>query len=50
MDTLPFALGDSYYFKLRDLAAMFDCGVWYDAAAETVQVNTRLGYYDVPQT
>ena len=47
--TLLNTLGDSYYFKLRDLAAMFDCGVWYDAAAETVQVNTRLGYYDVPQ-
>ena len=34
----------SNYFKLRDIAAVLDIGVWYDAAAETVRIEPGKKY------
>jgi len=34
----------SNYFKLRDIAALFDIGVTWDAAAGTVGIDTSIGY------
>ncbi|NCB41321.1 MAG: hypothetical protein EOM59_01675 [Clostridia bacterium] len=32
------------YFKLRDVAEMFDIGIVWDAAAKTIEINTEISY------
>lgn len=37
-------IGGNNYFKLRDVGRVFDFGVTWDGAANTVKINTAAGY------
>ena len=43
---MAFNIGGNNYFKLRDLGRAFDFGVGWDAASNSVSINTAEGYVE----
>lgn len=46
IDTTPCEIHGSNYFKLRDLMAMLDCSLTYDAQTGTIRIDTQSGYVE----
>lgn len=46
IDTTPCEIRGSNYFKLRDLMAMLDCSLIYDAQTGKITIDTQNGYVE----
>lgn len=45
-----YSINDYNYFKLRDIGTAIDFGVIWDAASESIQIDTSVGYDEVNPT
>ena len=43
---LAYNINGNNYFKLRDICKLFDIGVAWDGAANTISLDTAVGYTD----
>ncbi|AGC69289.1 hypothetical protein Cst_c23290 [Thermoclostridium stercorarium subsp. stercorarium DSM 8532] len=46
MTLKAYTIGGYNYFKLRDIAKIFDIGVVWEGETSTVKIDTGIGYED----